>query len=171
MGAGLGVITVSNFFYSGSNDVFGEGVLDQPPSFVNVAPSLPFGASGLRLTFSGGWTSVDISYTAQAERPWIRQFNLLLLVGGNGGVSANGLGVSRFFEEEHLFATRSFDPISLAPVSITGSSAFRPLGGLNTFAFDVVTPEPTTLLIWATAAAGLGLANWQRGRKHRDNVA
>jgi hypothetical protein len=60
---------------------------------VFVTPSLPFGASSLRLHFLGSWSAVDISYTAEAEAAWIRQFNLRTGLGGTGGahLSANGL--------------------------------------------------------------------------------
>jgi PEP-CTERM motif-containing protein len=60
------------------------------------------------------------------------------------------------------FDTRSFDPISLATISINGFSPAQPFGDVNFFAFDVVTPEPTTLLLWGAGAAGLGLARRRR---------
>jgi hypothetical protein len=41
-------------------------------------------------------------------------------------------------------------------------SGVGPFGGVNSFAFDVVTPEPATLLLWGAGATGLGLARWRR---------
>jgi hypothetical protein len=172
-GCRLGAITVSDFSYSGfSESFFLSEVFDVPPSDVSVVPSLPLGASSLRLTFSDGWTGVDISYTAQAEAAWIRQFNLSFLLGGGpsaAGIGGNGLFVfidpsNPFGPPERLFDTRSFDPISLTTVHISGGSASHPFGGIGSFAFDVVTPEPTTFLVWATGGTGLVIARWRRHR-------
>jgi hypothetical protein len=86
-GCRSGAITVPNFSYSGSVETligpnFETGVFDVPASDVFVSPSRPFGGSSLRLTFDGGWTGVSINYTAEAEGPWIRQFDLLCLLCG-----------------------------------------------------------------------------------------
>ena len=171
-GCRLGAITVSDFSYSGFSEFFGLGPpFDIPPSLALVTPSLPFGASSLRLAFDGGWTGVDISYRAEADAPWIRQFNLLFLNPENGssvGASGNpGGSLSVTFDtfpiiDIRLFDTRSFDPISLTTIHISGSGPSHPFGGVNSFAFDVVTPEPATLLLWGAGAAGLGLARWRR---------
>jgi hypothetical protein len=61
-GCRLGAITVSDFSYSGSTESLAfPAVFDVPPSDVSVIPSLPFGASSLRLTFNASWTDVHIS--------------------------------------------------------------------------------------------------------------
>jgi hypothetical protein len=84
-------------------------------------------------------------------------------------VSGGGLDVfvdvgGPFGSREQLFDSRSFDPISMT--TIGGSSVAFPFGGIGSVAFDVVTPEPATLLFWATSAAGLGLVRWRRHRTH-----
>lgn len=151
------------------------GNLTSPQSIVDVVPSLPFGASSLRLAFTGGWTGVDISYTAEADAPWIRQFNLLFLIGGSGVVGASGTpggDLSVIIDsfpiiDIRLFDTQSFDLVSLTTIHISGSSPSHPFGGVNSFAFDVVTPEPATFLLWGAGAAGLSLARWRRHREDR----
>ena len=183
-GCRLGAITVSDFSYSGSTESIEiPGVFDVPPSQVSIITSLPFGASSLRLGFQGGWTDVHISYTAEAGAPWIRQFNLLFFGGGpsasgiagGGTPGANDLSTLidavGFPTTVRQFDTRSFDPISLTTISLSGGSPAHPFGDVGSFGFDVVTPEPTTLLIWATGAAGIGLARWRRRRQYRDHAA
>jgi len=183
-GCRLGAITVSDFSYSGSTESIEiPGVFDVPPSQVSVIPSLPFGASSLRLSFQGGWTDVHISYTANADAPWIQQFNLLFLAGGpsasgivgGGTPGANDLSTLidavGFPTTVRQFDTRSFDPISLTTISLSGGSPAHPFGDAGSFAFDVVTPEPTTILIWAAGATGLGLTRWRRRREHQGHAA
>jgi hypothetical protein len=137
-GCRLGAITVSDFAYFGMLDLFFDGSFDVPASDMFVTPSLPFGASSLRLHFLGSWSAVDISYTAEAEAAWIRQFNLRTGLGGTGGahLSANGLFtfVLPFDPQnpdvfiERPFDTRSFDPISVTTVDIHGLAAPFPHG-------------------------------------------
>lgn len=179
-GCRLGAITVSDFSYSGSADFFGGGaVFDVPPSDVSVTPSLPFGASSLRLRFDGGWTQVDISYTAKADAPWIRQFDLLFFGGGpsasvvGGGGTPGASDLFTFTDRDfglRIFDTRSFDPISLTTISISGRSPAHPFGDAGSFAFDVVTPEPATLLLWTAGAAGLSFSRRYGRRSRRDHA-
>jgi hypothetical protein len=172
-GCRLGAISVSDFSYSGFTESLAfPAVFDVPPSAVSVTPSLPSGASSLRLTYStGNWTGVDISYSALADGPWIRRFDLLLLEASGpslAGVGANGLNVFvdpfGFGERLRLFDTRSFDPISFTTVVIGGGAASQPFADLGAFAFDVVTPEPATLLLWGAGATGLSFLRRHRRR-------
>jgi hypothetical protein len=39
------------------------------------------------------------------------------------------------------------------------------LSGFNDLNLDLATPEPTTLLLFGTTAAGLGLARWRQKRR------
>jgi hypothetical protein len=95
-------------------------------------------------------------------------------MGDNGaGVSAGGLHVGvddPGFADPAVpssirIARRSFDPIDGELIQVFGSGRSSPFGALNTFAIDAVTPEPTTLLLWGTGAAGLGVARWVKRRR------
>jgi hypothetical protein len=156
-GCRIGVLTVSDFVYLGvrENPVFTE---DIPPNFVSVAPSQPYGPSGMRLSFDGPYNFFNIGFTVHAEGPWIQQYALFLFGGFNQAfISANGLSIS--VPEGEFIAPGT---------SLSARRSFPPIAG--EFAFGAVTPEPTTLLLWAAGATGLGLARW-RGLRKRGNHA
>lgn len=170
---------MSDFSYLAvrENPIFIE---DVPPNFVNVTPSQPYGPSGMRLSFDGGWTQVDIGFKVHAEGPWIQQYALFLFGAFNlSSVEADGLSVS-VGEGEFVggpggiaipSARRSFAPIAEDDIHISGTSGPVLFSSLGEFAFDAVTPEPTTLLLWAAGATGLGLTRWRRLRKQGDHAA
>jgi hypothetical protein len=173
-----GVMTVSDFSYFGFREFFGAGFSEIPASDIGVVPSLPYGPSGMRLTFLGGWSGVEIDFRIDAEGPWIQQYVLFLLRADNGaGVSAGGLTVGIGPGEvagpgvPGTAARRSFIPIDGEFIHLTGVGRTSPIGVLGDFAFDAVAPEPATLLLWGTGAAGLGLARWVKRRRTSDHAA
>lgn len=167
-GCRIGVLTVSDFSYLGvrENPVFVEDIL---PNFVSVAPSQPYGPSGLRLSFHHGWTHVEIGFRVHVDGPWIQEYALFLLGAFNlSSVGADGLSVS-VGEGEFVggpggigipSARRSFAPIAEDDIQISGGSGPILFSSLGEFAFDAVTPEPTTLLLWAAGPRGSG---WPAG--------
>ena len=60
-------------------------------------------------------------------------------------------------------ATVGFPPVPMKDFQFV---FFRGVGSNpHEIALDVVTPEPTTLVLWGTGAAGLGVARWVRRRR------
>jgi len=187
-GCRIGVMTVSDFTYSGDREIFGTGFIDIPAEFVAVTPSSPYGPSGFRLTFGNSpvtlFTDYTYSFKVHADGPWIKQYALFLLLANNASfVSAGGqssgvgfvLGVDegQFVDVRdgtQLSERKSFNPLANDTILVNGAGRSSPFGGIGSFAFDAVTPEPTTLLLWGAGATALGLARWRRLRKHGDHA-
>ena len=173
----VGVVNFSDFTYAGSSIDF-LTLISAPilPESVSVTP---FGTSGTwRLTFAAPslpfWHELALTFNVSA--PSFIGNRLAQTGSGLGVVSADAFlspgGV--LHTEHHLFPDHpeipldvvSFDPISSQHAMLFGFGDDP--GGLASVTFDVVTPEPTTLLLWGTGTAAVGAAGWWKGRRSTD---
>lgn len=160
----------------------------QPRSFSSPlpnmsAPSLGSGGAGLLITapLPDFWDSVSISFNVSGPGivrddlsggvvtiadilPFGQIFESATPGGSRPLSLADGLLCGTLLPDGTIFECRRFfDSVSFAAtpfqqVDIGGSR----VAGVGV---DFATPEPTTLLLWGTSAAGLGLARWLKRRR------
>jgi len=177
-GCQFGELTFSNF-----------SSIHQPFPFVSgvvfVTPSLPYGLGSARLTFTtpdpAGLflrAAFDVAGNITADE--------LLLVGNarlftstiDAGLAATpGGSLSIVYDPpcgfppdaprhcDPFFQSMAFDPVAFQHIAVDASGEPGPFGGfVDSVTVGVVTPEPTTILLWGTSTAGLGLARRLRCR-------
>lgn len=167
---GLG-LSVSNFSYHGTPATASE---------VSVVPSTHGAAFSHRLTFSAspGWTFFEIGFDAGRGSSILgdqlalrgvtftgpQQEALVVASAAPGGLLLVCQASTAFLCPVGSFANLNvpnFSPgfanqtITIEGLTVNGAT-------IDDFSFNVITPEPTTLLLWGTTAAGFGLVRWRK---------
>ena len=186
-------LTFSNFSYSGSaNDLFGPSNLPAPPSAIAVQPrsdpgSLGSGGAGLEFTspptppgfFRVYWGNVAIGFDVTAKGSGIVGDDLsgqlqsianlqsaalteTAVPGGSLTIVQGTICFDPFFRPPSCANPRnlSFPATDFQEITIGGEN-------INSFETGFAAPEPTTLLLWGTTMAGLGLAARRSRRRQR----
>ncbi len=182
-------LTFSDFSYSNSRGVrvgiFGPTIFPSPSEILVGAGSDPasLGSGGAALGFSppAFWNNVNIGFDVAG--PGIvrddlsaRLQSIANLESADISESAVPGGNLRIVQGFLLCSSNPLapppSPFCDNPTSLSfAATGFQEIaiGGdnVNSFETGFATPEPTTLLLWGTTAAGLGLAARRRRRRQR----